>query len=201
MSAKPELVSIEAVVDAYLAHQQSRVLTKTPEIKARTWFEIKVILTEFRDFVGTADYGGGAGAIRPARPGESRLMRWIEEKGQRFGWYAYNKRIGCLSSMWLWAEDPIEGVLGRPFRLRSLLRQKKDGTGGGRSGRRRGGGDSSGGRRRSCACCSTSAAGAAGDVAASILRGLRLLGLFGSAGDGDPVGAGRGDGPAHGVGG
>lgn len=125
LAGRPERLTVEALSDAYLAHHLSRAQGRSAEIKQGTFCELRHNVLAFRDFVGRTSTIGELERFDPTRARESKVMQYIEDLSQRYGWYAYNKRIGAISGMWDWAEDPIRGALGRPFRLRSLFKKRE----------------------------------------------------------------------------
>lgn len=120
VAAKPGNVTVQTLVDAYLTHQEDRVGRR--ELKSATFAQQRRYLTSFRDAIG-----------RHLRIGElerdpNRLVAWINDVKGRYGYYAHNKAIGIVAGMFIWAEHPITGILGQPFRLRPLLKPLPENT-------------------------------------------------------------------------
>lgn len=120
-----DLMTIEAVVDAYLAHQHDRATGRTQEIRIRSFADSRRILTRFRDAVGARTTIGDLEYFDPARPADNAVVRYIDSVKQKYGWFAFNRHIAIVASMFAWAEHPVTGLLGRPFRLKTFF-QKRD---------------------------------------------------------------------------
>jgi integrase len=118
-----ELATARDLVDHYLTWQHGRATGKVREITAAHFCEVKRILTTFRDFVGASTTIGTLEAFDPMRPRDNALVRYLEDLRARYRWCRHNKVVAVLVAMWTWAEDPVEGLLGRPFRLKRLLRK------------------------------------------------------------------------------
>jgi hypothetical protein len=96
--AKPDLMTVGTLVDAYLTHQHGRARRAEPEIKSASFSETRRLVKEFRDFVGADTTDRRARGLRPpARGGEQgravhrgdepalRLVRLQQADGHRVG--------------------------------------------------------------------------------------------------------------------
>ncbi len=116
--ARPERLTIETLVDAYLTHQEDRVGPKG--IKARSFYDDRLACRHFRDAVGKDV------TVVNLEASPHTVLDYLATLERRYGFHAYNKKVGRLVQMFAWAEHPLHGVLARPFRLRPLLKRKKD---------------------------------------------------------------------------
>jgi hypothetical protein len=124
--SRPEEMAIGDLVDAFLTHQQGRARGKVQEIKSATFAEKRRVVRDFRDFVGAAATVGQLEHCDPTRPQDCLVLRWIERQRESYGWHRFNTHMGILSGMWTWAEHPIRGVLGRPFRLKVFFERLEE---------------------------------------------------------------------------
>jgi integrase len=52
------------------------------------------------------------------------ILAWRDIIDTGNGWHSFNRTMAILSALFRWAEHPVEGVLGRPFRLRVLFKKR-----------------------------------------------------------------------------
>lgn len=113
----PERSSVETLVDTYLTVQESRV---GKEIEPRTFAERRKVLVEFKNAIGPDT------TIARLEADPDLLVDHLKDLEGRYGFHRYNTHVKEIAGAFIAAEHPLTGVLGRPFRLRPLLKRKKD---------------------------------------------------------------------------
>jgi len=124
--AKGSEITARELVDYYLAYQHDRTAGKIKEISAVYFAEVRAVTTAFRDYVGADTTIEQLEVFDPGHPNDCIVVQWINEQKTRFGWHAYNKRVSIMSGLFTWAEDPVTGVLRRPYRLKSFFAKRED---------------------------------------------------------------------------
>lgn len=114
---KPEDLTLEYLIDAYLTWQHGRQASR--EITGRMFFDARRVLTEFRDYIGR-DRTIGDLERRPAL-----VHEWRASLEGRLGWHSFNRYQAIAAACFNWAADSNRGgVLGRATPIKGCFEKK-----------------------------------------------------------------------------
>lgn len=116
LAADPGSLELNILVNSYLTRRHAD--TEAGELKPRSFGLLRAVLRDYRDAIG------GKTTLRQLEDDPRPIHAFIDQLDARFGFHAFNRRMTCLRSMWIWGAKPEVGLLDRPFRWLNVHAKK-----------------------------------------------------------------------------